>query len=89
MATLSISYFQGSALGVAKGPMGHENLTTSATTAEATQNPGASIVGLYSDAAHYVKVGADATATNGMRLPASTLVFLAIDAGQEINAITA
>lgn len=86
---LNISYFAGTQYGVAKGPMGHESLTTGASNAAATGNPDASVVGLYSDAAHYVAISETATATSGMYLPAGQTFFLALDPGQAVNAITA
>lgn len=89
MATLHVSYVAGVQYGVAKGPMAYEAVTTSGTNAAGTGNPGATVAIVFSDAAHFVKVGAAATTSNGMYVPANVQRELALDHGQQINAITA
>ena len=89
MATLHVSFCSAVQYGVANDPSAYEAVTTSGTNAATTNNPGAPIAFLFSDAAHFVNIGAAATSSNGFYLPANTLVPFALDNGEEINAITA
>jgi len=89
MANLNVSYVSGVQYGVAKGISGGEVIVTSGSNAAGTGNTGAPIVALFSDAAHYVNLGAAATAANGFYVPANQIVYLGIDIGEQVNAITA
>ena len=92
MADLRVSYIGGVESGVAKEPMGSQTVTTSGTSAKSNTNPGAGIVVVFSDAAHWINIGpaasVTATATNGMYLPANVERHLALGAGEEVAAIT-
>lgn len=93
MADLRVSYIGGVEKGVAKEPMASQTVTTSATSARSTANPGAGIAVVFSDTAHWINTGpaatVTATATNGMFLPANVERHLALNLGEEVAAITA
>ena len=90
MATLYVSWIGGVSEGVAFGPVKSETVTTSGTSAKSGANPACKIVRLHSDAAHYVAVGDEPTATsaNGVYVPANIPFDLAITNGKKIAAIT-
>lgn len=92
MATLYVSYFSGVQSGVGKGPAGTDVVTTSGTSAKSADNDGAVVVSVFSDSAHYVTTGPSATVTataaNGAYLPANTMLWLSINSGDEVAAIT-
>lgn len=93
MADLHISLFASVQNGCASGPLGSQTLTTSITSAQGNANAGgASVARLYSEAAHWVTVGSNptATSTNGFYMPAGQ--FFDLDLGSitdKIAAITA
>lgn len=90
MATLYVSWIGGVSNNCAREPIKSETVTTSGTSAQSGANPSGAIVQLFSDAAHYVDVGSDPTATaaNGVYVPASTLYHIAVPDGVKIAAIT-
>lgn len=90
MATLYVSWLGGVVGPIGREPIKSETVTTSGTSAASSTNNDASVVQLFSDAAHYVDVGANptATATNGTYVPANTLYWLSVPAGVKIAAIT-
>lgn len=91
MATLYVSWLGDVVNGIGSAPMGSGTVTTSATSAQSAANPAAEAVQLFSDAAHYVTVGDNPTATaaNGTYVPANQLYYLAVSNGKKIAAITA
>lgn len=94
MATMYVSYYGGSFMGVAHDPIGSTTITTSGATAktDAAAPDGAQIVGVISDAAHYVNIGAQAsvtaTAANGVYVPANQERLITISPGSGVAAIT-
>lgn len=93
MATLYISLFGGVDNLCASAPLGTTALTTSTTSAQSAANSGGALVAsLYSDAAHYVAVGSNptASASNGAYVPANTLFWLDLsaDTAGKIAAVT-
>jgi len=93
MASLIISYYGTVQNHCASNPIATETVTTSGTSAQGTANSkGAAVASLYSTAAHYFTVGSDPTAaaTNSGYLPASTLLWIDLNAlTDKIAAITA
>jgi uncharacterized RmlC-like cupin family protein len=94
MATLYVSYLGGVQNMVGKEPCGSTTVTTSGATAKtsAAAPAEAAIAVVISDAAHYVNVGpqasVEASAANGMYVPANVERHLAINAGDGVAAIT-
>lgn len=94
MATMYVSYLGGVAYGVGKEPIACVTITTSGTTAKtaAAAPENATIAVIFSDAAHYVNTGpqasVDAAATNGIYVPANVERHLVINRGDGIAAIT-
>jgi len=94
MATLYVSYLSGVQFGVAKDPLAAVTVTTSGSTAKtAVAAPdGAAIAVVFSDAAHYVNTGPQASVTaaasNSMYVPANTERHIAINPGDGVAAIT-
>jgi hypothetical protein len=92
MASLIISYFGGADKDCAYDPIGAETVTTSASNAQSTANPKmACVAKIQSDTAHYIKDGADPTATStaGVYLAANEVLWLRLNRGYKIGAITA
>ena len=94
MATLQVSYVGGVEKGVAKGIIGGTTITTSGATAKTSSAAPleAGIVVVFSDAAHRVVNGPQATveasATTGLYVPANVERHFTIKAGDGIAAIT-
>lgn len=90
MASLYVSWIGDVTNGIGSSPMGSEVVTTSGTSAQSGANPAGEAVQLFSDAAHYVAVGDNPTATagNGIYVPANQAFYLAIGNGKKIAAIT-
>lgn len=92
MADLYVSYYSGVQYGVGKGPAGTDVVSTSGTSEKSTDNDGSPVVSVFSDAAHYVNTGPSASVTatigTGVYLPANTLLWLALNPGDEVAAIT-
>jgi hypothetical protein len=94
MATLYVSYIGGVQDMVAKDPISTVTVTTSGSTAKtaAAAPDEAKIAVIFSDAAHYVNTGAQASVTaaasNGIYVPANTERHLRINPGDGIAAIT-
>ncbi len=94
MATLYVSYFGSYSDGCALDPLGSEAVTTSVTSA-----PNAFALAKFprfakiqSDAAHYVTQGAGtptASATNGTFIGANEVLWLRMNSGYRLAAITA
>ena len=82
MATLYVSYFSFEEKKVASGLVGSTTITTSGTSAATADviPDSAGIVAVHSDAAHYVTIGNDptATATNGVYVPANATREIAV-----------
>lgn len=92
MATLIISYFGGADKYCAYDPIGSETVTTSGSNAQSTANTKSGTVAkIQSDTAHYVKDGADPTAAagTGVYLAANEILWLRLNRGYKIGAITA
>ena len=89
MATLILSYLGGASKGVAYDIIGSETVTTSGTSAQSAAFPiEAEIVQVYCvDAAHYVKMGANptASATAGFYVPAATVREFKLKAGMGVS----
>jgi hypothetical protein len=91
MATLYISYFGGADKHCAYDPIAAETVTTSTTNAQSTANVrSACVAKIQSDTAHYIKDGADPTATaaSGVYLGANEILWLRVNRGYKIGAIT-
>lgn len=94
MATLYVSYLGGVQDMVGKEPISVVTITTSGTTAKtaAAAPAEASIAVIWSDAAHIVNTGPQASvtaaATSGMLVPANTERHLKINPGDGVAAIT-
>lgn len=93
MATMYVSYVGGVAGEVAKQPVGSTTLTTSTVSAKtATAPASAAIAVVFSDVAHYVTTGPQASVTasaaTGIYVPANTERHLAINAGDGVSAVT-
>jgi hypothetical protein len=91
MATLTISYYGSVSHGVPKDPFFSEDLSTSTETAAGSANSkGAAVASLFSDTPHYFSVGADPIASEGTGgfLPANWLIWVDLDYGQKIAAVT-
>lgn len=90
MATLYVSWIGGVVSNCAQEPVKSETVTTSGTSAQSGANPAGAVVQLFSDAAHYVDVGSDPTATaaNGVYVPANQVYHLSVPNGAKIAAIT-
>lgn len=93
MATLTISYFGSYSDGCAMDPLGEEAVTTSGTSAQSTfaTNKFPRFAKLQSAAAHHVATGTNptATATNGFTLGADEVMWLRMNSGYKLAAITA
>lgn len=94
MATMYVSYLGGVQHFVGKEPISATTITTSGSTAKtsAAAPDGASIAVVFSDAAHYVNTGPQASVTaaasNGMYVPANVERHIAINPGDGVAAIT-
>ena len=94
MATLYVSYIGGVQNMVAKDPIGATTVTTSGTTAKtgAAAPAGTAIAVVFSDAAHYVNTGPQASVTaaaaTSMYVPANVERHIAINPGDGVAAIT-
>lgn len=90
MSTLYVSWGGGVSNNCLLNPSKTETIDTSATSAQSGTNPNAAVVQLFSDAAHYVAVGASPTATtsNGTYVPANQLYYLSLAPGHRIAART-
>lgn len=94
MATMYVSFLGGVQYGVAKGPISATTITTSGTSAKtaAAAPEEAAIAVVFSDTAHYVNTGPQASVTaaasNGIYVPANIERHLTINAGDGIAAIT-
>lgn len=100
MATLYLSIGRvgsrglgGSDVAVYAGTVRGEALTTNTATAAdftatgSSTEGGAEVAEFYSDAAHRISVKGDASATNGIYLPAGTSRWMEVPAGGSISAI--
>lgn len=91
MASLYISYFGSVDKGCAQDPLGSEVVTTSTSNAQSSANTRMGVVAkIESDVAHYIKDGADPTATaaGGVHLAANETLWLRLNRGYKIGAIT-
>ena len=65
-------------------------LTFSTTAASAAFGAGTTFIGIIASAAFHYVVGANPTATTGaLKIPADTLIFIGVSAGQKIAVIAA
>lgn len=92
MASLYISYFGGADKYCAYDPVGSEVVTTSGTSTQSTANTKAgTLAKIQSDTAHYIKDGENPTAAagTGVYLSANEILWLRLNRGYKIAAITA
>lgn len=91
MASLYVSYYGSVLAGCGKDPLGSEVLTTSGESEQATPPDHAVVAMLFSDAAHYVTDGPDPEASdaNGVLVPADIPVWIALNRGYKLAAVTA
>ena len=75
---------------VAQEPGADQTVTFTTTTQSAAFAAGTSYIGIIGSAAFHYVVGSNPTATTGaLKVPADTLVFVGVTAGQKIAAVTA